>query len=418
MTTALIQKNHEAAELDVARIREDFPILVRQIHGKPLVYLDNAATTQKPNAVIDRITRYYTHENSNVHRGVHHLSEVATAAYEGARGTVKRFINAGSEKEIVFVRGTTEGINLVASSFGRTNVNAGDEILISAIEHHSNIVPWQMLCQERGATLRIIPVNDAGELLMDELRAMLNERTRLLAVGHASNALGTINPIREIIELAHANGTTVLIDGAQGVPHLEVDVQDLDCDFYAFSSHKVYGPTGIGVLYGKEALLEAMPPYQGGGDMILSVSFDKTTYNALPYKFEAGTPDIAGVVGLAAALDYVSALGLPGIAAHEHDLLLYATEQLEEIDGLRIIGTARHKASVISFVLEGVHPHDIGTILDQEGIAIRTGHHCAQPVMMRFNVPATGRASFGLYNTRDEVDALVRGLEKVIEVFR
>src|SRR5471032_2010432 len=275
-----------------------------------------------------------------------------------------------------------------------------------------------MLCQERGATLRIIPVNDAGELLMDQLRAMLNERTRLLAVGHASNALGTINPIREIIELAHANGTTVLIDGAQGVPHLEVDVQDLDCDFYAFSSHKVYGPTGIGVLYGKEALLEAMPPYQGGGDMILSVSFDKTTYNALPYKFEAGTPDIAGVVGLAAALDYVSALGLPSIASHEHDLLLYATEQLEEIDGLRIIGTARHKASVISFVLEVVHPHDIGTILDQEGIAVRTGHHCAQPVMMRFNVPATGRASFGLYNTRDEVDALVRGLEKVIEVFR
>lgn len=418
MTTALIQKDHQAADLDVARIREDFPILGRQIHGKPLVYLDNAATTQKPNAVIDRITRYYTHENSNVHRGVHHLSEVATAAYEGARGTVKRFINAGSEKEIVFVRGTTEGINLVASSFGRTNVKAGDEILISAIEHHSNIVPWQMLCQERGATLRIIPVNDAGELLMDQVRAMLNERTRLLAVGHASNALGTINPIREIIELAHANGTTVLIDGAQGVPHLEVDVQDLDCDFYAFSSHKVYGPTGIGVLYGKEALLEAMPPYQGGGDMILSVSFDKTTYNALPYKFEAGTPDIAGVVGLAAALDYVSALGLPSIAAHEHDLLLYATEQLEGIDRLRIIGTARHKASVISFVLEGVHPHDIGTILDQEGIAVRTGHHCAQPVMMRFNVPATGRASFGLYNTRDEVDALVRGLEKVIEVFR
>jgi cysteine desulfurase / selenocysteine lyase len=418
MTTALIQKDHQAADLDVARIREDFPILGRQIHGKPLVYLDNAATTQKPNAVIDRITHYYTHENSNVHRGVHHLSEVATAAYEGARGTVKRFINAGSEKEIVFVRGTTEGINLVASSFGRTNVNAGDEILISAIEHHSNIVPWQMLCQERGATLRIIPVNDAGELLMDQVRAMLNERTRLLAVGHASNALGTINPIREIIELAHANGTTVLIDGAQGVPHLEVDVQDLDCDFYTFSSHKVYGPTGIGVLYGKEALLEAMPPYQGGGDMILTVSFEKTTYNALPYKFEAGTPDIAGVVGLAAALDYVSALGLPSIAAHEHDLLLYATEQLEEIEGLRIIGTARHKASVVSFVLEGVHPHDIGTILDQEGIAVRTGHHCAQPVMTRFKVPATGRASFGLYNTRDEVDALVLGLEKVIEVFR
>ena len=418
MTTALIQTENKAAPLDVARVREDFPILRRQVHGKPLVYLDNAATTQKPNAVIDRITRYYTSENSNVHRGVHHLSEVATAAYEAARGTVRRFINAGSEKEIVFVRGTTEGINLVASTFGRTKVNEGDEILISAIEHHSNIVPWQLLCQERGATLRIIPVNDAGELLMDELRAMLNERTRLLAVGHASNALGTINPIREIIELAHANGTVVLIDGAQGVPHLQVDVRDLDCDFYTFSSHKVYGPTGIGVLYGKEALLEAMPPYQGGGDMILSVTFEKTTYNALPYKFEAGTPNIEGVVGLASALDYVSAIGLPRIAAHEHDLLLYATERLEEIDGLRIIGKARHKASVISFVLEGVHPHDIGTILDQEGIAIRTGHHCAQPVMMRFNVPATGRASFGLYNTRAEVDALVRGLEKVIEVFR
>ena len=418
MTTALIQTENKAAPLDVARVREDFPILRRQVHGKPLVYLDNAATTQKPNAVIDRITRYYTSENSNVHRGVHHLSEVATAAYEAARGTVRRFINAGSEKEIVFVRGTTEGINLVASTFGRTKVNEGDEILISAIEHHSNIVPWQLLCQERGATLRIIPVNDAGELLMDELRAMLNERTRLLAVGHASNALGTINPIREIIELAHANGTVVLIDGAQGVPHFQVDVRDLDCDFYTFSSHKVYGPTGIGVLYGKEALLEAMPPYQGGGDMILSVTFEKTTYNALPYKFEAGTPNIEGVVGLASALDYVSAIGLPRIAAHEHDLLLYATERLEEIDGLRIIGKARHKASVISFVLEGVHPHDIGTILDQEGIAIRTGHHCAQPVMMRFNVPATGRASFGLYNTRAEVDALVRGLEKVIEVFR
>jgi cysteine desulfurase/selenocysteine lyase len=418
MTTALIQTDNKALALDVVRVREDFPILQREIHGKPLVYLDNAATTQKPNAVIDRITRYYTSENSNVHRGVHLLSEIATAAYEGARGTVKRFLNARSEKEIVFVRGTTEGINLVASTFGRANVHEGDEIMISAIEHHSNIVPWQFLCRERGATLRVIPVNDAGELAMDELRSMLNERTRLLAIGHASNALGTINPIHEIIRLAHANGTAVLIDGAHGVPHLEVDVQDLDCDFYTFSSHKVYGPTGIGVLYGKEALLEAMPPYQGGGDMILSVTFEKTTYNALPYKFEAGTPNIAGVVGLGAALDYVSALGLPSIAAHEHDLLLYATGRLEEIDGLRIVGTARHKASVISFVLEGVHPHDIGTILDQEGIAVRTGHHCAQPVMLRFGVPATGRASFGLYNTRDEVDALVAGLRKVIEVFR
>jgi cysteine desulfurase/selenocysteine lyase len=404
---------------DVERIRRDFPILHRTIRGgRKLVYLDNAATTQKPQAVIDRLVTYYSEENSNVHRGVHYLSEVATAAYESARTTVKKFINASSEKEIVFTRGTTEGINLVASSWGRRHVGAGDEVLITAIEHHSNIVPWQLLCEEKGATLRIVPVNDAGELILDEFARLLTKRTKIVAFGHASNALGTINPIKRMIAMAHANGSVVLIDGAQGVPHLEVDVQDLDCDFYAFSAHKVYGPTGVGVLYGKQALLDAMPPYQGGGDMILSVSFEKTTYNALPYKFEAGTPNIAGVIGMAAAIDYVSAIGLRNIAAHEQDLLHYATGRLKEIPGLRIIGTAAEKASVISFTLEGVHPHDIGTILDQEGIAVRTGHHCAQPLMMRFNVPATGRASFGLYNTREEADALVAGLHKVVEVFR
>ena len=411
--------NHEprTTNYDVQRIRGDFPILRRHVRGKPLVYLDNAATTQKPQAMIDRIVRYYAEENSNVHRGVHYLSEIATAAYEDARSTVKRFINAGSEKEIVFTRGTTESINLVAASWGRRNVKAGDEVLITAIEHHSNIVPWQLLCDETRATLRVAPVNDAGEILLDEFAKLLTPRTKIVAFGHASNALGTINPIRKMISMAHANGSIVLVDGAQGVPHVTVDVRELDCDFYAFSAHKVYGPTGTGVLYGKEALLDAMPPYQGGGDMILSVSFEKTTYNALPYKFEAGTPNIAGVIGMAAALDYVSAIGLPAVAAHEHDLLAYATARLEEIEGLRIIGTAAEKASVISFTLEGVHPHDIGTILDQEGIAIRTGHHCAQPVMMRFKVPATGRASFGMYNTRDEADALVAGLQKVIEVF-
>ena len=409
----------KAPAFDVERIRHDFPILHRTVRGgKPLVYLDNAATTQKPQAMIDRIVRYYAEENSNVHRGVHYLSEVATAAYEDARGTVKRFINARSEKEIVFTRGTTESINLVASSWGRQNVRAGDEVLISAIEHHSNIVPWQLLCDEKGAKLRVVPVSDAGELLLDEYAKLLTKRTKIVAFGHASNALGTINPIRKMIAMAHANGSIVLIDGAQGVPHLTVDVRELDCDFYAFSAHKVYGPTGTGVLYGKEALLDAMPPYQGGGDMILSVSFEKTTYNALPYKFEAGTPNIAGVIGMATALDYVSSVGLPNIAEHEQDLLSYATAGLQEIEGLRIFGTAAEKASVISFTLEGVHPHDIGTILDQEGIAVRTGHHCAQPLMMRFNVPATGRASFGLYNTREEADALVAGLHKVVEVFR
>ena len=403
---------------DVTRIRQDFPILARPVRGRTLVYLDNAATTQKPRHVIDRIVRYYSEENSNVHRGVHYLSELATMEYENARGYVRRFLNARDEKEIVFTRGTTESINLVAQAWGRTNVGEGDEILISAIEHHSNIVPWQMLCEERRAKLRVIPVSDTGELLIDEYERMLNPRVKLVAVGHASNALGTINPVHRIVAAAHANGSLVLIDGAQGVPHMRVDVRDLGCDFYAFSGHKVYGPTGIGVLYGREELLDAMPPWQGGGDMILSVSYEKTTYNALPYKFEAGTPNIAGVVGLAAALEYVSNVGLDAIAAYEHGLLTYATKRLLEIEGIRLIGTAREKAAVISFVLEGVHPHDIGTILDREGIAVRTGHHCAQPLMMRFNVPATGRASFGLYNTREEADALVAGLHEVIDVFR
>ena len=408
----------ERVAYDVEAIRRDFPILSRSARGKKLVYLDNAATTQKPKQVIDRIVRYYSEENSNVHRGVHYLSEVATMEYENARGFVQRFVNARNEKEIVFTRGTTEAINLVAQSWGRANVREGDEILISAIEHHSNIVPWQMLCAEKNATLRIIPVNDAGELQFDEFERMLHPRVKLVAIGHASNALGTINPIKRIVAAAHANGSLVLVDGAQGMPHLKVDVQDLGCDFYAFSGHKVYGPTGIGVLYGKEALLDAMPPWQGGGDMILSVSYEKTTYNALPYKFEAGTPNIAGVVGLAAALDYVGTVGLENINAYELELQQYATKKLLEIPGMRLIGTAAEKAAVISFVLEGVHPHDIGTILDQEGIAIRTGHHCAQPLMLRFNVPATGRASFGLYNTKEEADALVAGLHKVIEVFR
>ncbi|MEO6488056.1 MAG: cysteine desulfurase [Thermoanaerobaculia bacterium] len=418
--TAVIQGSGLRAQgsgFDIDQIRSQFPILSRSIRGKRLVYLDNAATTQKPQAVIDRLVRYYSEENSNVHRGVHHLSEVATAAYEGARTTVMRFINARSEKEIVFTRGTTEAINLVVQSWGRKNVKAGDEVLISAIEHHSNIVPWQMLCEEKGATLRIIPVNDQGELLLDEYARMLSGKVKIVAVGHASNALGTINPVRRMAVMAHDAGALLLVDGAQGVPHLPVDVRDLDCDFYAFSGHKVYGPTGVGVLYGREALLDAMPPWQGGGDMILSVSYEKTTYNALPYKFEAGTPNIEGVVGLATALDYVGSLGLDNIGAHEHDLLLYAVSRLKELKEVRFIGTAAEKAAVISFVLEGVHPHDIGTILDQEGIAIRTGHHCAQPLMMRFNVPATARASFGLYNTRQEADLLVAGLKKVIEVF-
>jgi len=402
---------------DVEAIRADFPILARTVRGKPLVYLDNAATTQKPQAVIDAIENYYTSLNSNVHRGVHYLSEQATLAYEGARKRVRTFLNAASDREIIFVRGTTEGINLVAASYGRKNLRAGDEIVVSAMEHHSNIVPWQMLCEQTGAVLRVIPIDDDGQILMDDYRAMLNERTKIVAVVHMSNALGTINPLAEIIDAAHAVGAVVLIDGAQSISHLPVDVRSLDCDFLAFSGHKAYGPTGIGVLYGKEKLLEEMPPYQGGGDMIRSVTFERTIYNDLPYKFEAGTPNIVGPIGLAVALDYMERIGLEAIAAHEHDLLLYATQALESIAGLRLIGTARRKASVLSFVLGSAHPHDIGTILDGEGVAVRTGHHCAEPVMGRFGVPATARASIAMYNTRNEIDALVRGIETVNRFF-
>ncbi|MGA7616557.1 MAG: cysteine desulfurase [Thermoanaerobaculia bacterium] len=408
----------ESGSLDVAKIRRDFPILDTMVNGKPLVYLDNAATTQKPRQVIERIDRFYERENSNVHRGVHFLSETATAAYEAARGSVRGFINARADKEIVFTRGATEGINLVAWSWGRKNVREGDEIVISEIEHHSNIVPWQMLCESTGAKLRVIPANDAGELRLDELESMLNEKTRLVGIVHISNALGTVNPIREVIEMAHARGIRVLVDGAQGIPHTPVDVQALDADFYVFSGHKVFGPTGIGVLYGKGEILDAMPPYQGGGDMILSVTFEKTLYNIPPYRFEAGTPNIAGAVGLAAALDWLSAIGLEKVAHHERRLLDYATHRLESVPALRIIGTAADKASVISFVVEGVHPHDLGTIVDREGVAIRTGHHCAQPVMLRYGVPATARASFSLYNTIEEIDVLEAAVRKAIEVFR
>jgi cysteine desulfurase / selenocysteine lyase len=402
---------------DVERVRADFPILQQKVRGKPLVYLDNAATSQKPRAVIEAISRYYEGTNANIHRGVHFLSEHATEEYEAVRGIARKFLNAPESREIIFVRGTTEGINLVAQSYGRAHIHAGDEILITDMEHHSNIVPWQILCDERGAKLRVAPINDAGELELDEFANLLGSKTKLVAITHVSNALGTINPIRRIVEMAHSRNVPVLVDGAQAVPHLKVDVQALDCDFYSFSGHKVYGPTGIGVLYGKAALLEAMPPYQGGGDMIASVTFEKTIYNKLPYKFEAGTPDIAGVIGLGAALEYVNALGIENIGAHENDVVAYAAAAVSAIPGVRLIGTAREKASVLSFVLDNVHPHDIGTILDQEGIAIRTGHHCSQPVMKRFGVDATARASFGLYNTKQEADALVRGIEKVREVF-
>jgi cysteine desulfurase/selenocysteine lyase len=403
--------------LDVERVRKDFPILHQEIYGKPLVYLDSAATGQKPRSVIDAVARYYEQDNSNVHRGVHLLSERATAAYEAAREKVQRFVNAAHSHEIVFVRGTTEAINLVAQTYGRTRVRSGDEIVITVTEHHSNIVPWQMLCEEKGAVLRVAPMDDSGTLLVDELERLIGPRTRLVALGHVSNALGTIHPVRRIVEMAHRWNVPVLLDGAQAVPHLAVDVRSLGCDFYAFSGHKLFGPTGIGVLYGRSELLEEMPPWQGGGDMISSVTFEKTTYNKLPYKFEAGTPHIAGAIGLGAAIDYVSALGLPAIAAHEHELLTYATEALRAVSGLRLIGTAKEKASVLSFLLGEVHPHDIGTILDREGIAVRTGHHCAQPLMRRLGVPATARASFAFYNRRADVDALVAGLHKVREVF-
>ncbi|MGA9884325.1 MAG: cysteine desulfurase [Candidatus Acidiferrales bacterium] len=403
------------AELET--IRADFPILEQKVHGETLVYLDNAATTQKPRAVIDAIVRYYETTNANIHRGVHFLSEHATEEHDAARRTVQKFINAGSPNEIVFVRGATEAINLVAQTYGRAQIGSGDEVLITGMEHHSDIVPWQLLCNEKGGKLRVGPIDDNGELLIDEFADLLGPRTKLVAVTQVSNALGTVNPVRRIIQLAHERNIPVLVDGAQAAPHMKVDVQDLDCDFFAFSGHKIYGPTGIGVLYGKSALLNAMPPYQGGGDMIASVTFEKTTYNKIPFKFEAGTPDIAGAIGLAAAIRYITELGMDRIAAHEHDLLEYSTNAVSHIPGLRIIGSATEKAGVLSFVLENVHPHDIGTILDQEGIAIRTGHHCSQPVMRRFNIPATARASFALYNTREEIDALVRGIEKVREVF-
>ena len=404
------------AAYDLQKIRPDFPILRQRVNNRPLVYLDNAATTQKPRVVIDAITRYYESGNANIHRGVHYLSQHATQEYEASRETVRRFLNAADASEIVFVRGATEGINLVAQTLGRSRVRAGDEVLITAMEHHSNIVPWQILCGEKGARLRVAPINDAGELILDEFTHLLGPRTKIVAVPHVSNALGTINPLHRMVELAHGHNAAVVVDGAQAVPHLPVNVRGLDCDFYVFSGHKVYGPTGIGVLYGKAALLDAMPPYQGGGDMIRSVTFEKTTYNQIPYKFEAGTPDISGVIGLDAAINYVNEVGLDRIEIHEQDLLRYATESLSAIPGVRLIGTAKEKASVLSFVMDGIHPHDIGTILDEEGIAIRTGHHCAQPVMDRFGVPATARASLGLYNTREEIDSLVKGIERVREV--
>jgi len=415
--TASVPLPGASVAFDVDRVRKDFPLLRQQVHGKPLVYLDNAATSQKPQAVIDTLTRYYAEENSNVHRGVHLLSERATEAYEAARANVGRFLNAADTREVIFVRGATEGINVVAQSYGRACIKPGDEIIISWMEHHSNIVPWQMLCEEKGAVLRVIPINEDGEVLLDEYARLLNPRTKFVALVHVSNALGTINPVKRMIEMAHRQRVPVLLDGAQAVAHLPVDVQELDCDFYVFSGHKVLGPTGIGILYGKADFLEGMPPYQGGGDMILSVTFEKTRYNTLPYKFEAGTPHIAGVVGLGAALDYLRGIGLDRIATYEQELLAYGTGVLSAIPGLRLIGTAKEKAGVLSFVLEGIHAHDIGTILDQEGIAIRAGHHCAMPVMQRFGVPATARVSFGLYNTKEEVDGLVKAIHKVIQVF-
>ena len=399
------------------RIREDFPALRLKVHGKPLVYLDNAATTQKPQVVIDALTRYYTQENSNVHRGVHFLSQVATQAYDGGRTRVRRFLNAAHDHEIVFTRGTTDGINLVAQSYGRKNLRAGDDVIITAMEHHSNIVPWQMICDEKRANLKVVPITDAGELRLAEYERMLSDRTRLVATVHVSNALGTVNPVREMIALAHKRGVPVLVDGAQSIPHMAVDVQELDCDFYVFSGHKLFGPTGIGVLYGKAELLEAMPPYQGGGDMISAVTFEKTIYNTLPYKFEAGTPHIAGVIGLAAAIEYVERIGRNQIAAYEADLLAYGTELLSAVPGLRLVGTAKEKAGVLSFVVDGIHAHDIGTILDMEGVAVRAGHHCAMPVMKRFGLPATARASLAFYNTRSDIDALVKAIHKAIEVF-
>ena len=407
----------DAPALDVEAVRADFPILSRRVHGKPLAYLDNAATTQKPVQVIETMDRYYREYNANIHRGVHTLSAEATAAYEAARKKVRDFLNAGSDREIIFVRGATEAINLVAQTLGRSTLKAGDEIIISTMEHHSNIVPWQILCEQTGAVLRVIPINDRGELIIEAYEKLLNEKTRIVSIVHISNALGTVVPISSVIAKAHQYGALVLVDGAQAVAHTACDVQALDCDFYVFSSHKLFGPTGVGVLYGKQRLLEEMPPYQGGGDMIKVVTFAKTQYNDLPYKFEAGTPNIAGVIGLGAALDYVNRIGLTAIAGHEQDLLAYGTAALQEVPGLRLIGTARDKAGILSFVMDGIHPHDIGTILDHEGVAIRTGHHCAMPVMDFFRVPATARASLAFYNTRAEIDVLVRALANARKIF-
>jgi cysteine desulfurase/selenocysteine lyase len=407
-----------APVLELERIRADFPILKLKPNGKPLVYLDNAASSQMPQPVIDRLVRYQTSQHANIHRAVHTLSEIATAEYEEARRKLARFINAREEREVIFTSGTTEAINLVMHGFGRKFIGAGDEIILTTLEHHSNIVPWQMLAGEKGANIRVVPVNDAGELLIGEYEALFNEHTKLVGVGHVSNALGSVNPVKQMIAFAHARGVPVLVDGAQAAPHLTVDVQDLDCDFYAFSGHKMCGPTGIGVLYGKAAQLERMQPYKGGGDMILSVTFEKTTYNVIPQKFEAGTPPIAAAIGLGAAVDYLSAIGMDAIAAHEHALLEYATAKLARMPGVRLIGTAAEKAAVLSFALEGVHPHDVGTLLNQDGVAVRTGHHCAQPVMQRFKVPATSRASFAFYNTMAEVDALAAGIANVQKVFR
>ncbi len=410
------ETNSNSMSYDVEKIRSDFPVLNQQVHGKPLVYLDNAATSQKPQAVIDSLVNYYTNDNANIHRGVHTLSERATLSYENARKTVQVFLNASSEKEIVFTRGATEAINLVANGVAEY-ISAGDEILITAMEHHSNIVPWQMLCEKTGAVLKVAPIDQHGELRLEEFEALISKKTKFAALSHMSNALGTINPIKSLINLLHLNGVPVLIDGAQAIPHIPVDVQALGCEFYVFSGHKLYAPTGIGALYGQLEQLEKMVPYQGGGDMISMVTFDKTVYSKVPYKFEAGTPNIAGTIGLGAAIDYINQVGIEAIAAHENSLLAHAVEQSKSIKKLRIIGTAKNKGAILSFVLDGIHPHDIGTMMDHQGIAVRAGHHCAMPVMDFFGVPATARASFAMYNTHEEVDALMAGIENLIEMF-
>ena len=409
--SAAIQKS-----LDVDSIRQQFPLLNRKVKGKPLIYFDNAATSQKPQSVIDALVNYYTNYNANVHRGIHTLAEEATLAFEATRDAAQQFIHAASREEIIFTRGTTEGINLVAYTWGRQNINAGDEIIISTMEHHSNIVPWQILCEEKGAVLKVIPINDEGELLFDAYKKLLSQKTKLVSVVHVSNALGTINPVKQIIDAAHKTGAVVLIDGAQSAVHLDIDVQQMDCDFFAFSSHKLYGPTGMGVLYGKKHLLEAMPVFHGGGEMIKEVSFEKTTYNDLPYKYEAGTPNIADAIAFKSALDFIDETGKENIRRHEEELLHYATKQLQQIPGLKIIGTAKEKASVVSFVIDNLHPQDIGILLDNRGIAVRTGHHCAQPLMHRFGITGTVRASFAVYNTKEEIDELIAGLQKTIKM--